>query len=51
MGGEFVAQSTSNDDVAAAFANWNLDTDRGYAFKTWGSILDSDRVIGVNYID
>lgn len=51
MRGELSAQTTSSDVVAAAFANWNLDGDRGNAFRIWYGILDSNSVTGVNYID
>ena len=43
----------SNPDNDNIFTNWNLDGDRGYAYKTWsGEILeDPYRVEGEAYID
>jgi len=43
----------SNDTANIAHANWNLDSDRGYAYKTWAATLpfDSMHPLDVTYVD
>ena len=31
--------SASSSELATAFTNWNLDSDRGYGYKTWNGTL------------
>ena len=35
------ANDTGASDIARdiAFTNWNLDSDRGYGYKTWGGVI------------
>ncbi|MCJ7457396.1 MAG: zinc dependent phospholipase C family protein [candidate division Zixibacteria bacterium] len=48
-----VAAEISTQDEQIAYTNWDLDSDRGYAYKTWNGRLDvsENKVVDETYVD
>ncbi|MFX0108156.1 MAG: zinc dependent phospholipase C family protein, partial [Candidatus Hodarchaeota archaeon] len=46
-----IANANVPENRDAVFTNWNLDSDRGYGYKSWTGTIDSDGAENVEYTD